>query len=355
LALARAKAPVAGTDDEAGAWFAALEELFPIPAEYRREEIDRAGALDTLRCGDAVLEELIARGLPCSGEPGRERFDRNDLFNLALYSGSARSVPVMAFRFALRWMSEPASTWFEPRRWTVSIELGCGRPGGCGADPRWWLARPMPGEFDGRLGSLAVEPAEASMDERSLVLAGPGGLRLSGVAEIGGKRMRLRSSRLRKLVDEFLAEGYRWVKLPEELEREPDEVLPLGAANCLCASIELVRRFRAAGFEAHTRRGWLLGMFDFEHMWVEVRDDDGVVKVVDSIFPLLGAMIPNTNPEFAAVCFGSRMNRLLPTRYAADESLAGHVCGGSEAPLDKRVDIRRQRARRDSTAGSRTT
>src|SRR5688500_15292739 len=86
-------------------WLAACERRCAIPAPFRDERVSRADALQTLRCGDELLDRLVAQGLPCGGARGDERFDAFDLFNLALDSGSGRSMPEMAFGFALRWMS----------------------------------------------------------------------------------------------------------------------------------------------------------------------------------------------------------------------------------------------------------
>lgn len=323
-------------------WLGSLEQLFPIPAAHRDDCVDRRTALGVLCCGEAILDELLAHGLPSAGPSGEELFDRNDLFNLALYSGSQGSVPEKAVRFALRWMSEPTSTWFQAKRWSISFELACGCESEC--DPATLrLARPRPEEFGGAVIAQGLEPVGACVGPSRIGVRAEGPLRLSATVETRGERREIRSGSVRRVIEEFTAEGHRWVKMPEALERNPDAVLPYGVANCICASLELERRLHAAGHEARTRRGWLLGMFDFEHTWVEVRDEDGGMKIVDCIFPLLGQMVVDTNPELFAVCSGSRMNRLLPTDYKADRPLAGHTRHGCDAPLRKRVDIRREK------------
>ena len=52
--------------------------------------------MEMLRCGPDTLDGLVRAGLPCGGVPGAELFDRYDLFNLALLSGSGASVPERA-------------------------------------------------------------------------------------------------------------------------------------------------------------------------------------------------------------------------------------------------------------------
>jgi len=342
VAVARLGGGVEPATDAMPGWLGSLEQLFPIPPAYRDASVDRQTALGVLCCGEEILDELLAQGLPSAGPRGEELFDRNDIFNLALHSGSQASVPEKAFRFALRWMSEPTSTWFRAKRWSVSFELACGCETEC--EPATLrLARPKPEEFGGAVISQGLEPADAHLGASRIEAGTDGPLRLTATVETRGERMEIHSSSVRRIVEEFTAEGHRWVKMPEALERNPDAVLPHGAANCICASLELERRLRASEHEAWTRRGWLLGMFDFDHTWVEVRDDDGGVKVVDCIFPLLGLMVAETNPELTAVCSGSRMNRLLPTDCKADQPLAGHTRHGRDAPLRKRVDIRREK------------
>ena len=331
-------------------WLAARERLFAIPAPFRDERVNRADALQTLRCGEELLDRLVAHGLPCGGPPGDERFDAYDLFNLALDSGSGRSMPEMAFGFALRWMSGSPERWFEPRRWTVSVTVACGRDGGCGAHPRWSIARPRPDLFGGAVEQLAVTPPVPAGDGATIELRGSGGLGMACEVRTRGRRMALRNPRLREVVRDFMHAGHRWIRMPEGLQRQDALVLSHGVSNCISASLHLERLLRAEGFEVTTRRGWMLGMLDIEHAWIEVRDDDGAVKAVDPIFALLAAHAPESNPELEEVVMGSHINRLLPTLHAADEPLVHHVCAGAESPVRKTTEIRAARVERPATA-----
>jgi hypothetical protein len=110
-------------------------------------------------------------------------------------------------------------------------------------------------------------------------------------------------------------------------------------ATCTALSRHLEERCREAGFLARTRRGWMLGMLDLVHAWLEVEDEDGVTKIVDPIFVLLAELARDPHPELPALCMGSQTNRLLPTTRRAGEPLERHVCGGGESPVEKRTTI----------------
>ncbi len=326
----------------AAGWLASLEQLFAIPPEYRRLDAPRAHALEMLRCTEATLDALVAAGLPCEGPPGDERFDGNDLFNVALYSSSRASVPERAFQFVLRWMTDPSDSWFETRRWSFSLELTPdGRSGGAS---RLLLARPRPELLGGRLLDLESEPAEAAAREGDIVADGVDRLTLRGRIETTGARMALRSPRLRDIVEEFESTPYRWLKLPEQLQRQPERLLPHGVATCIAASLHLERRCHDAGLRARTRRGWVLGMLDLAHAWLEVCDDDGVVKTIDPIFALLSSLVDDPNPDFRTACRGSRLNRLLATDHRADEPLELRLLDGRSAPVRRKTVIRRDRS-----------
>jgi hypothetical protein len=322
----------------AGDWLSACERLFAIPEPYRDEYVNRADARQTLRCDDALLDRLIAHGLPCGGAPGDERFDHYDLFNLALDSRSGRSMPEMAFQFALRWMSGAAERWLEPRSWTMSVGLQCGRDA-CGAEPSWSIARPRPDLFGGWIEDLRVTPTTHAADDE-IACRGDGGLALSCEVHTVGRRMQLRNRRLREIVTAFMHAGHRWIRMPEGLQRQDALVLSHGVSNCISASLHLERELLREGFEVRTRRGWMLGMLDIEHAWIEVRDDDGEVKAVDPIFALLSTHAPESNAELEQVVMGSRLNRLLPTLHTAGEPLARHCCDGCESPIRKTTVIR---------------
>ncbi|WP_073391709.1 hypothetical protein [Jatrophihabitans endophyticus] len=328
-------------------WPAALERIWPIPADHRDAQVDRVAALDMLRCGETALDELVAAGLPADDRDGGQYFDRFDLFNLALASGSGTSVPERAIRYALRWMQGGPPTWVQPLHWTFDIELQC-PAGSCPADaagePSWWHARLDPEHGGGALTEFATTPPGRLRADERIELAGVGPVALRGSLTTRGELMQLVSPTLRALTDDFLAAGYAWGRMPELLQREYDRVVAAGMAPCISASLYLQREFRRAGYDARTRRGWLLGMLDLAHSWIEVVDDDGVVKVVDPVFSRLVEHADRPHPELARAVLGSRVNRLLPAAIPADGDMVGHRCGGRHSTPLRRTVIRRTAA-----------
>lgn len=321
-------------------WLSALDGLFTIPSDFRNEDVDRVAALDMLRCGEATLDALIAAGLPCRGETGAEWFDRFDLFNLSLASKSTVSVPERAIRYALRWMHGGPQTWTEPIRWSFDIQLGCPLPE-CGPQPQWSHASLDFESFETELLDWHTDPATAETTDDAVVFSGPGPVGMRGQLVTRGKLMTLRSPVLQSITDEFLAANYPWIRMPERLQYDYKRVMAAGAAPCITASLFLQSQYQAAGYSAITRRGWLLGMLDLAHSWVEVVDDDGVRKAVDPIFVRLADHAENPHPQLAAGCIGSRLNRLLPTSIPADGQMVSHRCGERDSIPTRRTIIRR--------------
>jgi hypothetical protein len=336
-----ATAPVLGASDHG--WLPALEGLFPVPADFRNEDVDRTAALDMLRCGDATLDVLVQAGLPCRGEPGAEWFDRYDLFNLALASKSGTSVPERAIGYALRWMHADPRTWTEPVQWSFDIQLRCPLPE-CGPDAQWSHSRLDVESVEADLLDWHTEPATAELAADEIVFTGPGPVGMRGQLVTRGRLMTLQSPALRSITADFLAAGYSWVRLPERLQCDYERVMAAGVAPCITGSLFLQKQFQAAGYEAITRRGWLLGMLDLAHSWVEVVDDDGVRKSVDPIFARLADHAQNPHPMLVAGCIGSRLNRLLPTAIPADGQMVSHRCQHRDSIPVRRTVIRRATA-----------
>jgi PAS domain-containing protein len=321
-------------------WRAAVRHLWPVPAEFRDAQLNRVAALDMLRCGDDVLDVLVTEGLPAVVRDGTQYFDRFDLFNLALASGTLTSVPERAIRFALRWMSGGPDTWTAPLHWSFDIELGCPHAEGCDQAATWSHAELLPQAAFGTLDDLVTTPA-AQVEGGRLWFAGPGPVRLRGELTTRGRLDTLHSPRLRAIVADFLAEQYAWVRIPELLQRDDERVMAAGVAPCISASLFLEREFRRAGYEAGTRRGWLLGMLDLAHSWIEVVDDDGVMKVVDPIFARLAEYADRPHPGLANAVIGSTVNRILPATIPADGDMVTHSCRAEQRPPVRHTVIRR--------------
>ncbi|MER5762182.1 hypothetical protein [Streptomyces sp. NPDC002082] len=324
-------------------WLDSLRDLLVIPPELRDEWVERDAALELLQCGREILDELLRAGLPHGGTPGAERFDRFDLVNLALYSGSGTSVPEKTMRYALRWMHADPEALFRPQRWNYSVALTPPAAHGEGEPERtdWNLATPHPELSGGWTESLSIGPeGAATLGEKDITASGTSGLTASGVLVTSGERREIVSEKLRAIVTSYGPDRFRWGRMPEELQWRKDEVLAQGYAPCISVCLELAERCREAGFEARTRRGWIMGMLDLAHSWLEVVDEDGLVKNVDPAFVILAdhhAEAPH--PDIAQAFTGSLLNRLLPTEHHADEPVNGYRRGGLFAHPRHQTDI----------------
>jgi hypothetical protein len=118
----------------------------------------------------------------------------------------------------------------------------------------------------------------------------------------------------------------RWVKLPDALREDETLVETHRIATCESASRYLVRKLEQAGLTANTRIGWVVGMLDLVHAWVEVVDEDGVTKVLDPVFGLFARTVPNANPELTSLTSALRTNRLVPTALRVGGRVATHPC-----------------------------
>ncbi|WP_309115012.1 hypothetical protein [Saccharothrix sp.] len=291
---------------------------FTIPRAHRADDTSRAAAIEMLG-GEEALDALVRDGLPVG--PG-DRFDSRDLFNFALRSGGGKTVPEQAFAFALRWMRSPAEALLKPRTSNFSLALKCS----CTPTA---LARPRPEPYGGSVSDLTADDPTALQSPNDLVLA----RELSATVRTEGELVPLRSPLLRDEVEAFADLGVRWVKLPDSLREDVDLVTDHRVATCESASLHLARRFRDAGYLADTRIGWVIGMLDLVHAWVEVVDDDGVTKVVDPIFALLADLVPGANPLLTDPAVALRTNRLIPTGLAVGGRVAVHAC--ATAPRTK--------------------
>lgn len=323
-------------------WLESLRNLLIIPEDLRDEWVTRAGALEMLQCGPDTLDLLLREGLPHGGEPGEERFDRFDLVNLALYSGSGTSVPEKTMRFALRWMHADPQTLYRPQRWDCSVAL-TPPPGDEDADPagmEWNLATPRPELHGGWTESLTAGPEGAVIGEKDITVSGTTGLTASGVVVTSGEHRVIRSPRLREIVTAYGPDRYRWGRMPEEMQWRKEVVLSQGYASCISVCMELAEQCRAAGFEARTRRGWIMGMLDLAHSWLEVVDEDGLIKTVDPAFVILADHHAETpHPDVFEAFNGSLLNRLMPTDHFADEPVNGYRRDGGFRHPRHQTDI----------------
>jgi hypothetical protein len=288
-----------------------LEGMYLIPPEHHVPDTDRVTATTMLGCDDRTLDSLVHSGLTVRDG----RFDGRDLFNVGLHSGTGRTAPEQAFAFSLRWMRGTADALLAPRtlRFTLTANCACANVS---------LAVPRPDLYGG-----AVDP----VPETDVVSAS----QVAATLRTEGRAVPLRSPVLRGLVEEFAALGVRWVKLPDALRDDESLVTTHRVATCESASRYLAARCRAAGYAATTRIGWVLGMLDLVHAWVEVTDDDGETKLVDPIFSLFAAGVPGANPLLTDPAVALRTNRLIPTALAVGGRVAHHGCA---APVTVRIN-----------------
>jgi hypothetical protein len=325
-------------------WLRALSRLYPVPAAYRVPLLDVNEAKDMLRCGDEAFSEMLAAGLPCDEGPDGPLFDRNDLTNLALDAGTGESRPERAVRYALRWMREDPRAWEKLVSWTFSIQMAA--PAEISAeDPESWSHTRFLPELAGGL----IEDWESTTGVRitptHFEFDGPGPVTFSGRITTAGRVQELVSPTLRKITSEFLERGYRWVRLPEACQYDHEPILASGVAPCVAASTYLEQEFRAAGYVASTRGGWILGMLDLAHSWIEVVDDDGLVKPIDAVLERLSGLADSPHPGLAGACLGSRINRMLPAAMPAGAPGGLHHSAGGTRSAITRTVIRRVGAR----------
>ncbi|MFI7516746.1 hypothetical protein ACIBVK_24945 [Micromonospora echinofusca] len=305
-----------------------LDTLFAVPPEHRLDDVDRVTARQVLGCDDHTLSELLDRGLPASGDAGEERFDSRDLFNLALYSGTGSTVPEQAFAYSLRWMRASTEELLAPRASRFALSVACAADA-CGPQPTSVLALPRPERCGGAVHDLTVEPAGGTVGPGDdTVTRTASRLAVTATVHTRGERAELRSPELRAIAAEFAAMDLRWVKLPEALSDDVDLVTTRGVASCDSASRYLAGLCERAGFTAVTRIGWVVGMLDLVHAWVEVEDDDGATKVIDPVFALFSATVRDANPLLRDPAVALRTNRLVPTGLSTGGTVAAHRCAG---------------------------
>lgn len=330
---------------DAEPWLSALARLYPVPAAHRTPVVRAEDAKDMLRCGDAAFAELLAAGLPGDDGPDGPLFDRNDLTNLALDARTGRSRPEIALRYAFRWMREDPRSWEEPAGWAFAIEMAAppeaaGSAEGGGGEESWSHTRFLP-ELTGGLIETWQSTNGVRITPEDFEFDGPGPVAFSGRMRTVGRLQELVSSTLREITADFLGRGYRWIRLPVACQRDYASMQAGGATSCIAASTYLAQAFRAAGYEARSRGGWMIGMLDLTHSWVEVVDDDGVVKQVDGVLGTLSRLAGSPHPSLDSACLGSRINRMLPAAMPAGWLEARHHTAGRTRPAITRTVIRR--------------
>ncbi|GAA2515834.1 hypothetical protein [Streptomyces longisporus] len=325
---------------ESHALLGALDRFKPAPPDIARYDTDTATAARALRAAPEQVARLAVEGFPhrVDSEHG-PLFDYDDLMNVGMFCGTGQTVPELGLRFLMRFAASPRASWFAPRDWELGVHPSR-TAGGEGAE--------APGADDGRL-EVTVRVPDLNAPGVELLSGGPFDepLRTSGyeaAIRLTGTEQSVRDPRIHEVwaevVDALATRRVIYQTVPEPLRADHHRAWELGIADCVVASRLLADRLRATGLEATARRGYLLGLFGSDHAWCDVVED-GVHKSLDPVFAFVATVGDERgvaeSPEFAAACFGSRFNRLLPCRTDSAEPLV--YFDGEPAPYWAMVGV----------------
>ncbi len=312
----------------AGNWLASLNGLIPIPEPFRCADQDRAAARAALRCDDETLDLLVREGLPCEGTEGAELFDEYDLYNLALYSGTGRSLAEYAALFVGRLAHAEPESWLEPKAWSLRLRARCESPCQCGADEQWQVMRLMPEVYGGRVREVLGHPAP-TITPTSLEVPGEAGrIEVTWRVSTSGVRRRVVNGVLRDLM-RWILEDFRFQVLPPKLASSVDHLESLGAAECVAASFLMEKECQRLGIAARVEPTLMLGVVAFlGHCRLEVIDSDGAEKALDPGLCAAARLSGRRADAFEEFCHGSTGNRMIPITGVQDMSFVRH--GGND-------------------------
>lgn len=305
-------------------WVAALHRIVPTPERHLRFDMELESALAIMRCPAEVLELLMREGLRHRVDGDRVLFDDSDIRNVAAASGSGGSMVELVQRYLFRFAASRPEEWIDRRTWSVRNLAAC--PGAKDCPGNWEFARLVPAEFGGQAWDErtatgpALDAGDASVDGH------PPQAGFSATVRTVGAVRRVRDPLVRDAFHESLEEmrsgRMSYQSMPVALRNDPAAARANGTANCVSVSLHLCRVFLDAGLRARTRKGYLMGLLGSDHSWVEIHED-GVWKVVDPVFALLG-LRQGASDEFVEFCLGSVPNRLVPCDCAADQETVRH-------------------------------
>lgn len=302
-----------------GRWRRACGEFVAVPAQYAVPRLSAAEAAHQLQCPPDAWADVVGATLPAYPADGGPRYDANDVFNLGLHSGSRRSMPELAVGLALRFARQDPRAWARERHWELTVELRCRDHHGTG---EWWAWPPADaGDLTDEVTAGARQRWTGS-DARAVVT-----YRATAV----GRHARLVSARLRDEVAAELARPLRYVRMPFEVRDDASWMTGRGLVDCVSGSRTLATRLAAAGFDARTRTGWLVGPHVSDHSWVEVRDEDGAWKCVDVAYHHLARTLFGMDAVAPEAFAGSRPDRLVDGSAPLGTAPFGHRCGAGAA------------------------
>lgn len=274
-----------------------LSVLVPTPPEYR-VWIDGTRALKILRCSPEELEQLAHAGLPC--EEGR--FDKYDVWNLGLHSGSGRSRPELEMIFFGKGMPSSRAKWVSTHRYAVTASAQCPRGDDCPSSE--WAVPALP---DARWTGEDIRTGRAQW---------------RGEVELSGRHATVLDLRVQDAWNDVITR-YTFQFTPKRLAFEVDrtKVRKVGDCDALCRV--LLRELLDLGISTELQPGYILGGERLRrHSWLTITDTDGRSKVLDPSMALLADMF--FTPEYKAFCYGSVLNRVI--RRAKEEPPTLHPC-----------------------------
>jgi hypothetical protein len=306
-------------------WSAAVGKVVWIPGPHRRPTMTEASAQRMLRCTNRSFAKLLDLGLPYDDTDEGKRFEPYDVRNAGLYSGTGVTDVEVAMRMILSFMLGTPEELTRPRRWRYRLSLSAP----IGPQPRELrqVFGPTPEAFGGELQScepMLGPPVERQGDLFPMFQ----GAEVSGELVTCGAEDPVRAPELQVAVRELLDCGVRWQFLPTSLELDPAAAMDLGAVNCVVLCSILEADLRELGFAAASYRGWMVGLSQSDHGWVEVTDEDGQVRCLDPSFGMLAEANGFGAADFADLVVGSRLNRVVPTRARLTQPF---VVGGDPA------------------------
>ncbi|TNH29627.1 hypothetical protein FHG89_11505 [Micromonospora orduensis] len=340
-------------------WEQVLSRVVLVDDARRRATVSARRAQEFLRLAPDELDRLTAAGLPGANVGGELRYDFRDLYNVGLYAGFGTSQAEQALQVMMRFASRPVEQLLTPRRWTVQIRGECAacRDGGA-PEGTWQVQQPDPFPGGGRLLSWQVRPglARPAPSAGATSPAGhlareprPPDLLVEGVVETIGVRRQIRSSRILAEIERFSALNLRWHLLTEEQWPDIERFHRLGVTDCVMASLYLAERMTRLGIEAQTRCGWMTGIVNVSHGWLEVRDEDGAIKTVDLILPQLAGLLAPGSGAYRQLASGSLINRVIRADCPADQPLVTHRHGAGPVDVDLLTEVRPVLDRREQS------
>ena len=312
-------------------WTPVVGAVVWTPPEHRRPTLDQATAMRMLRCTPESFAALRGVGLEPSVTADGPRYDVDDVRNAALYSRSGRTEVETAMGAILSFLRGSDDALFGERRWTYELVPFAPAGDTC-------LVHPLvPEVFGGESGPLTTTAGRGVVPRADGRVAVGSGEQLSASIVTRGRPGKVVSPAIRSVTEDFLESGVRWHYLSPELKRDSHAAFARGIGNCDTMSAVLADALRAAGFAPRAFRGWIVGIAEVPHSWVEVPDEDGLTKVIDPSLLVLARHSTFGSPDFAERALGATLSRVVPTRCDLAEPIA--VATGGE-PAEARFSCR---------------